>query len=179
MILHSQQRLGVLINGQFRLDHLLCQVQILQNLHDPLVLIFYLGNLGQLLLVHIIKLLVKGVLDSVDGILTNSAKKKKITDKKSGLGKPILITWIFFFTDFNKYFLTILKSIEVYPSKLWLDPLPLEEWSGSFSGPGCVSQTGCRRGRFLRHTWHLLTKHKTCQKLVSFDTVQQVFNKDI
>lgn len=90
--------------------------------------------------------------------------QKKIIDKKSGLGKPILITWIFFFTDFNKYFLTNLKSIEVYPYELWLDHLPLEEWSGSFSGPGCVSQTGCRRGRFLPHTWHLLTKHKTLSK---------------
>lgn len=103
MILHSQQRLGVLINGQLRLDHLLCQVQILQNLHDPLVLILYLGNLGQLLLVHIIKLLVKGVLDSVDGILSNNAKKKYITvDKKKVLGRPIQITRIFFFYGFQK-----------------------------------------------------------------------------
>lgn len=64
---------------------------------------------------------------------------KKIIDKKSGLGKFILIIWIFFFIDFNKYFLINLKSIEVNLYEFWLDYLFLEEWFGFFFGFGCVS----------------------------------------
>lgn len=64
---------------------------------------------------------------------------KKIIDKKSGLGKFILIIWNFFFIDFNKYFLINLKSIEVNLYEFWLDYLFLEEWFGFFFGFGCVS----------------------------------------